>query len=50
LGVKGVEKFEKLLVGGTWYITLKYFFEEDQKSSPFLWGLGTDPDAEHGPG
>jgi ATP-dependent Lon protease len=44
LGVKGVEvnsghvkKFEKLLVGGIWCIaTLEYFFEEDQKGSPFL--------------
>jgi len=44
LGVKGVEvnsttvkSFEKLLVGGIWcIITLEYFFEEDQKSSPFI--------------
>jgi ATP-dependent Lon protease len=44
LGVKGVEvnssyvkKYEKLLVGGIWCIaTLEYFFEEDQKSSPFV--------------
>ena len=44
LGVKGVEvpssivkNFEKLLVGGIWcIITLEYFFEEDQKGSPFL--------------
>jgi len=44
LGVKGIEvpstivkKFEKLLVGGIWCIvTLEYFFEEDQKSSPFV--------------
>src|ERR1700693_2993759 len=44
LGVKGIEvpstlvkKFEKLLVGGIWCIvTLEYFFEEDQKGSPFL--------------
>ena len=44
LGVKGVEvesgivkKFEKLLVGGIWcIITLQYFFEEDQKGSPFV--------------
>lgn len=44
LGVKGIEvpssivkKFEKLLVGGIWcIITLEYFFEEDQKTSPFL--------------
>src|SRR5450755_52064 len=44
LGVKGIEvnsaivkKFEKLLVGGIWCIvTLEYFFEEDQKGSPFV--------------
>lgn len=44
LGVKGIEvnssyvkKFEKLLVGGIWCIvTLEYFFEEDQKTTPFL--------------
>ena len=44
LGVKGVivpssvvKKFEKLLVGGIWcIITLEYFFEEDQKVSPFV--------------
>src|SRR6516225_3760148 len=44
LGVKGVEvnasfvkQFEKLLVGGIWsIITLEYFFEEDQKGSPFI--------------
>lgn len=44
LTVKGVEvssgyvkKFEKLLVGGIWCIaTLEYFYEEDQKGSPFL--------------
>ncbi|MBK8534556.1 MAG: protease Lon-related BREX system protein BrxL [Candidatus Competibacteraceae bacterium] len=44
LGVKGIEvpstlvkKFEKLLVGGIWCIvTLEYFFEADQKGSPFL--------------
>ena len=44
LGVKGVEipsttvrQFEKLLVGGIWCIvTMEYFFEEDQKGSPFL--------------
>jgi len=44
LGVKGVEvesgivkQFEKLLVGGIWcIITLQYFFEEDQKGSPFV--------------
>ena len=32
-----VRKFEKLLVGGIWcIITLEYFFEEDQKGTPFL--------------
>src|SRR3984893_5003219 len=32
-----VKKFEKLLVGGIWcLITLEYFFEEDQKGSPFV--------------
>lgn len=44
LGVKGIEvssaivkNFEKLLVGGIWCIvTLEYFYEEDQKGSPFL--------------
>src|SRR5436305_10698256 len=44
LGVKGVEvnssyvkKFEKLLVGGIWCIaTLEYFYEEDQRGSPFV--------------
>jgi len=44
LGVKGVEvgtsyvkKFEKLLVGGLWCIvTLQYFYEENQKGSPFI--------------
>src|SRR3954453_10180109 len=44
LGVKGIEvgssyvkKFEKLLVGGIWCIvTLEYFFEEDQRGSPFV--------------
>jgi ATP-dependent Lon protease len=44
LGVKGIEvpsnivkRFEKLLVGGIWCIaTLEYFFEEDQKGSPFV--------------
>ena len=44
LSVKGIEvpstivkNFEKLLVGGIWCIvTLEYFFEEDQKGSPFL--------------
>src|SRR5215213_6239563 len=44
LGVKGVEvpsavvrQYEKLLVGGIWcVVTLEYFFEEDQKGSPFV--------------
>jgi ATP-dependent Lon protease len=44
LGVKGIEvesgivkRYEKLLVGGIWCsITLQYFFEEDQKGSPFV--------------
>lgn len=44
LGVKGVEvstsyvkKFEKLLAGGIWCIvTLQYFYEENQKGSPFV--------------
>ena len=44
LGVKGVEvnnsyvkKYEKLLVGGIWCIvTLEYFYEEDQRGSPFV--------------
>ena len=44
LGVKGVEvnsstvkQYEKLLVGGIWCIvTLEYFFEENQKGSPFI--------------
>jgi ATP-dependent Lon protease len=32
-----VKKYEKLLVGGIWCIvTLEYFFEEDQKKSPFI--------------
>ena len=32
-----VKKYEKLLVGGIWCIvTLEYFYEEDQKGSPFL--------------
>lgn len=32
-----VKKFEKLLVGGIWCIvTLEYFFEEDQKGTPFV--------------
>ena len=31
-----VKQFEKLLVGGIWCIvTLEYFFEEDQKGTPF---------------
>jgi len=44
LGIKGVEvststvkKYEKLLAGGIWsIITMQYFFEEGQKSSPFV--------------
>ncbi|MDR2440588.1 MAG: protease Lon-related BREX system protein BrxL [Planctomycetaceae bacterium] len=44
LGIKNVEisagivkKYEKLLVGGIWaLITMQYFFEEGQKSSPFI--------------
>ena len=44
LGVSGVEvnsgyvkKFEKLLAGGIWsIITLRYFYEENQKGSPFV--------------
>ncbi|WP_417377388.1 protease Lon-related BREX system protein BrxL [Gimesia maris] len=44
LGTKGVEirtgtvkKYEKLLSGGIWsIITMKYFFEEGQKGSPFI--------------
>ncbi len=44
LGVKGIEvnsgyvkKYEKLLAGGIWCIaTLEYFYEEDQKGSPFV--------------
>ena len=44
LGVKGVEinsdvikKYEKLLVGGIWCIlSLKYWYEEGSKNSPFL--------------
>ena len=44
LGVKGIEvpssivnQYQKLLVGGIWsIITLEYFFEADQKGSPFL--------------
>jgi len=44
LGTKGVEvnsgtvkKYEKLLVGGIWsIITLRYFYEEGQKGSPFI--------------
>jgi ATP-dependent Lon protease len=43
-GVKGIEvpssivnQYQKLLVGGIWsIITLEYFFEADQKGSPFL--------------
>ncbi|NKC15024.1 MAG: protease Lon-related BREX system protein BrxL [Gammaproteobacteria bacterium] len=44
LGTKGVEigagtvkQFEKLLAGGIWsVVTLHYYFEEGQKSSPFV--------------
>ncbi|MEI8374799.1 MAG: protease Lon-related BREX system protein BrxL [Planctomycetota bacterium] len=44
LGVKGVEvstaivkKYEKLLAGGIWsIITMRYFYEEGQKGSPFI--------------
>ncbi len=44
LGVKGVvvsntfvKKFEKLLVGGIWCIvTQEYFYEEEQRGSPFI--------------
>jgi len=44
LGTKGVEistgtvkQYEKLLAGGIWSImTMRYFYEEGQKSSPFL--------------
>ena len=44
LGTKGIEikagtvkQFEKLLAGGIWSIvTLRYFFEEGQKGSPFF--------------
>ena len=44
LGTDGIEvsstyvkEFEKLLVGGIWCIvTLEYFYEEGQKSSPFI--------------
>lgn len=44
LGVKGIElssadvkKYEKLLSGGIWcIISLQYFYEEKQKSSPFV--------------
>lgn len=44
LGVKGIEvssnyvkKYEKLLAGGIWCIvTMEYYFEEDQRGSPFL--------------
>lgn len=32
-----VKKFEKLLVGGIWCIvTLAYYYEENQKESPFV--------------
>jgi ATP-dependent Lon protease len=44
LGIRGVEvpastvkQFEKLLVGGIWaLVTLEYFYEDNQKGSPFL--------------
>jgi len=44
LGITGVvvptptvKKYDKLLVGGMWaLVTLEYFYEEGQKSSPFL--------------
>ena len=44
LGTKGVEigtetvrKYEKLLAGGIWsIITMRYFYEEGQKGSPFI--------------
>lgn len=44
LGLRGVEvppqfvkQYEKLLVGGIWaLVTLDYFFEEGQKTSPFI--------------
>lgn len=44
LGVKGVEvssatvkKYEKLLVGGIWcIISMEYYYEENQKVSPFI--------------
>ena len=44
MGVKGIEvsssmikKFEKLLVGGIWCILdLEYYYEEGQKTSPFI--------------
>ena len=44
LGVKGVEmprsfvkQFEKLLTGGIWcIITLSYFYDEENKTSPFI--------------
>lgn len=44
LGVKGAEistsfvkKYEKLLAGGIWsIITMEYFFEENQRGSPFI--------------
>ena len=44
LGTKGIEikpgtvkQYEKLLAGGIWSIvTLRYFFEEGQKGSPFI--------------
>ena len=44
LGIKGVvvptptvKQYEKLLVGGIWaLVTLEYFYEEGQKTSPFM--------------
>jgi ATP-dependent Lon protease len=37
VGNQFVKKFEKLLAGGIWcIITLRYFYEEGQKGSPFL--------------
>ncbi len=44
LGVKGIEipsgtvkQYEKLLVGGIWcIISLSYYYEENQKSTPFI--------------
>jgi ATP-dependent Lon protease len=37
VGNQFVKKFEKLLARGIWcIITLRYFYEEGQKGSPFL--------------